>query len=131
MKMDLKHNSKFIPTLEFNITSATSKESNSADGAEFESLVYSIYFLTNFTATSVTISLLESDDNSTFTVVSSDDLIAKASDLIVTSGGGIKTVGYKGSKRYTKVKLTPAGTSIDVTTVIQAVFGNPLLAPTT
>jgi len=57
-------------------------------------------------------SLEESDDNSTFTAVAAADM--EGSFTAVSSGGGsntIQTVGYKGRKRYIRVKLTLAGTT--------------------
>lgn len=57
-------------------------------------------------------SLEESDDNSSFTAVAAADM--EGSFTAVSAGGGsntVQTVGYKGRKRYIRVKLTLSGTT--------------------
>lgn len=51
-------------------------------------------------------SVLESDDNSTFTTVAAGDLIGS---LAALATGVIQRVGYRGMKRYLKAKSTVTG----------------------
>jgi len=55
-----------------------------------------------------TISLLESDDNSSYSAVSSDDILGEAPEIDSNDDDTVFSFGYIGTKRYLKVKVTVA-----------------------
>lgn len=65
-----------------------------------------------------TLSLVESDDGSTFTAVAAADIIGAADNTIVTletgSAGLTYQLGYKGNKRYVSVLATERGTAVAI-----------------
>ena len=72
--------------------------------------------------------VLEADaTNGSFTSVADADLLGTESAITLTAAG-IKNVGYRGSKRYLKLRLYGLGTA---TAIVQAVadLGHPRLAP--
>lgn len=78
-------------------------------------------------------SLLESDDDSTYTTVAAGDLQGSFT-AIAASGQQNQAfqVGYKGSKRYLKVKVTVTGSPSTGAYIAAAIVkGNPRNAPAT
>lgn len=77
-------------------------------------------------------SLEESDDNSAFTAVAAADL--EGSFTAVSAGGGsntIQQVGYKGRKRYVRVKMTIAGATTGAGSSASILRGRPRHVGTT
>jgi len=61
---------------------------------------------------SLTFEVQESDDNSSFTAVSSDDLDGTEPVITAANDDQIHLIGYKGTKRYIRVSITAkTGTS--------------------
>lgn len=108
---------------------------NIVDRAGFDSLVYSIALGTNAgTAGTYTVLLEEGDsptlaDASTVTATSLSGSIANAS-WSYTDVNKTRKLGYTGSKRYTRMTITPASNSAAALVSVTAVLGNPAMAPT-
>lgn len=84
------------------------------DNANYDSLEYILMFgaMTDTDMTSVVL-LEESDDSgmSGATAVADDDLLGTELGAAVTfaNDGVVRSLGYKGSKRYTRITFTPTG----------------------
>lgn len=64
-----------------------------------------------------------------FTSVASADLIGDETALtLTTSAGKAKGIGYRGNKRYLKLRLYGTGTATALVAAV-AVLGNPAVAP--
>jgi hypothetical protein len=108
---------------------------NIVDRAGFDSLVYSIALGANAgTAGTYTVLLEEGNsptlaDASTVAAVDLNGSIANASwgfaDVNKT-----RKLGYTGSKRYTRMTVTPAGNAAAALVSVTAVLGNAVNAPT-
>lgn len=105
------------------------------DRAGYDSLVYSIALGTNAGAAGTYTVLLEEGNNSAL----SDASTVAAVDLngtIANASWGFADVnktrklGYTGSKRYTRMTITPAANVAAVLASVTAVLGNPVYAPT-
>lgn len=62
-----------------------------------------------------TVLVEDSADNSTFAAVADEDLISQGSGVPETNAGfqfddddEVRTIGYRGTKRYVRLKITPA-----------------------
>lgn len=64
----------------------------------------------------------------TFTSAASTDLIGTEDDITLGTGGGIDRVGYKGLKRYIKLRLYGTGTATAIVGAV-AVLSTPEAAP--
>lgn len=65
----------------------------------------------------------------TFTSVANGDLIGSEAALtLATAAGQAKSIGYRGNKRYLKLKLYGTGTATALVAA-NAVLGKPYLAP--
>jgi len=71
-------------------------------------------------------SVEESDDNSTFNAVAVPDLEGALANMTANS---VQRVGYKGSKRYIRAKLTLGGTTPAIDAAALVVRGLPHHAP--
>lgn len=105
------------------------------DRAGFDSLVYSISLGTNAGAAGTYAVLLEEGNNSalsdasTVAAVDLNGTIANAS-WAYTDVNKTRKLGYTGSKRYTRMTITPAANAAAVLASVTAVLGSPVYAPT-
>lgn len=77
-------------------------------------------------------SLEESDDDNTYTAVSASDLIGSSNLVAVTSTATdelVQQVGYKGTKRYIRPKITVAGATTGALSDAVVVKGDPANLP--
>lgn len=81
-------------------------------------------------ADTITPVITEADaTNGTFTSVANADLIGDETALtLATAAGQGKGIGYRGNKRYLKIKLYGLGTATAIVSAM-AVLGNPHKAP--
>jgi hypothetical protein len=85
------------------------------DHANYDSAMYVIHYGTMTDANATVVALLEESDDSGMsgaTAVGDDDLLgteAAAGAAAATDDLKIAKLGYKGSKRYTRLTLTPSG----------------------
>jgi len=111
-------------------TTVTGSSSNSTDRQGYESVTV-IVNLGTWTDGTFTPSLLESDDNSTFTAVAAADMMGAFT--AITSNANVNKcqwVGYKGGKRYTAVTITASGTTTGMVIGTTVVLGHPIHKPT-
>lgn len=105
------------------------------DRAGFDSLVYSIALGANAGTAGTYTVLLEEGNSPTLadaSTVSATDLngsIANAS-WVYTDVNKTRKLGYTGSKRYTRMTITPASNVAAVLASVTAILGNPVVAPT-
>jgi hypothetical protein len=108
---------------------------NIVDRAGYDSLVYSIALGANAgTAGSYTVLLEEGNsptltDASTVATTDMNGSIANAS-WAYTDVNKTRKLGYTGSKRYTRMTITPASNSAAALASVTAILGNPTVAPT-
>lgn len=77
-----------------------------------------------------TFELQESDDNSTFTAVSSDDMEGTAPVIDAGADGDqVYEMGYVGASRYLRVSVTVSGATSGATYGSSVVLYDPALAP--
>lgn len=69
-----------------------------------------------------TISLQESDDNTTFTNVATPDLIGT---LVVLTSNSVQRIGYKGIKRYVRAVTTVSGATTGGVYAATIIRGGP------
>lgn len=105
------------------------------DRRGFDSLTYLIALGSIADAdTTFTVLLEESDDSgmSGATAVADADLIGTEilSAFQFDSDNGCRKLGYKGTKRYTRLTITPANNASAALLSVMAVLGHPRLAPT-
>ncbi|CAH1662783.1 MULTISPECIES: hypothetical protein [Hyphomicrobiales] len=106
------------------------------DGLGFNSLVYAIVLGTLSDAdASYTVAIEESDAAGTgFTAV--DDKYLTGTEAVAgfdfTDDGETRKLGYRGSKRYTRLTITPTGADSGNSPIAAiAILGNPAVAPVT
>ena len=105
------------------------------DRAGYDALVYSIALGTNAGAAGTYTVLLEHGDIANLSdaaTVAAPDLngtIANAS-WAFTDVSKTRKLGYVGSKRYSRMTVTPAANVAAVLVSVTAVFGSPVNAPT-
>lgn len=108
---------------------------NIIDRAGFDSLVYSIALGANAGAAGTYTVLLEEGNSPTLadaSTVAATDLngsIANAS-WAFTDVNKTRKLGYTGSKRYTRMTITPASNSAAALASVTAILGNPVVSPT-
>jgi hypothetical protein len=108
---------------------------NIVDRAGFDSLVYSIALGANAGVAGSYTVLLEEGNSPTLadaSTVASTDMngsIANAS-WAYTDVNKTRKLGYTGSKRYTRMTITPASNAAAVLASVTAILGNPVNAPT-
>jgi len=108
---------------------ANGKLSAIVDRQGFESLEF-VYSAGTSASAADTINpiVLEADaTGDSFTSVANDDLLGTES-AITLSAAGSKKVGYKGNKRYTRLRLYGLGTATAIVGAV-AILGNPADAP--
>ena len=71
-------------------------------------------------------SVEESDDDSTFTAVAAADLLGSLADL---ASNVTQRVGYRGSKRYIRAKITVSGASTGAVDAALVIRGNAVQQP--
>ena len=76
------------------------------------------------------VNLQESDDDSIYTVVATNDLIGETIQMNSANSIEIRRVGYKGKKRYLRVELVSSGSPTATTVVANYVLSNPRSAAT-
>lgn len=119
----------------------TAKTGNTAitgtaiDRQGFESVEFVATLGTITTAgTQYAIEVQESDTTTSgdFTAVADVDLLGTEADasFVDSEIGTSKKIGYVGSKRYVRVKVTPSGNTGESTFGVVAVLGHPALTPT-
>jgi len=116
------------------ITDNTVQVGTSIDHQGFDSKVYSMHYgAINDAGLSVTPLLEESDDDVTFTAVADNDMNSTeaAETVDETADNTIRTLGYIGGKRYSRLTLTPAGNAADLFLSASCIQSNPWIAPTT
>lgn len=130
---DLVNNVKVVPAIvPGTYKSAADPTGVAVDLQGFESATLVIQAATVTDAQTLTVE--ESDDNSTYTTVADDDFVGgkTAGDAFKAVAAAeddvCRKVGYKGTKRYLKVGSTGAGATGAVYGVI-AVLGHPRHAP--
>lgn len=93
-------------------------------GASGDTLSGSVYW---------TLSLTESDDNSSYTAVTSGDIASGSASIVIDSGSEddqAYVMGYTGSKRYVKAVITKTGTHTNGTPFcVVALKGHASLQP--
>ncbi len=104
------------------------------DRLGYNSLVYAIVTGTLSDANATYTVLLEEsdDDDSNFTAVADEHLTGTeaAAGFNYADDGEIRKLGYRGSKRYTRLTITPAGADDgDSPIAAIAILGNPAVAP--
>lgn len=98
-------------------------------GFNSASVVYSTGAIGGTTSPTFTFELQESDDNATFTAVSTTD--RRGSSPVVTTANTTSQVGYIGNKRYIRAILkTVSGTSPTLDCSANVLLGHPTVAPT-
>lgn len=131
---DLKSNIYPVSLLDIQDLGSTDTVSDYVDLTLYESVVFVV---TNGTLTGAdannyaTITLEESDTtaDADFSTVSSDDMIGSFS-VKNTTAAEKQFVGYKGGKRYVRVKVDFTGTGITSGYWhVEAIVGNPAHAP--
>lgn len=135
MLRDLMNNVHLKPVLapKAAVTDNTAQVGTSVDCQGYESVTYAIITgtLSDSDAT-FTVLLEESSDDSSYSAVADADLIgteALASFTFADDGECFK-IGYKGSKRYTRLTITPANNTGNLFVAAIAVLGCPRVAPT-
>lgn len=105
------------------------------DRAGYESLTYLIQTGTLADAAATWTALLEESDDSGMSgaaAVDDKDLIGIEVLASFTQAGDGKCfkLGYKGSKRYTRLTITPSGNAGNAPISAMALLGHPAIAPT-
>jgi hypothetical protein len=103
------------------------------DRQGFSSLTYAIAtgILADADAT-FTVLLEESDvSGSGFAAVADGDLIGTeaAASFTFANDGVTRTLGYRGSKRFTRLTITPAANTGSAPIAAMAILGHPVIAP--
>lgn len=118
----------------FNAAAGTTAFAGSAiDTLGFNSVLFAV--AANYSATDTatyTLSVQDSDDNSTFTAVDDDKFIIGPSAPL-SGAANVQKIGYIGARRYVKLVVTPsdAATSTNVITVSAlAILQSPEIMPT-
>lgn len=88
-------------------TGVTTTPSIDCDG--FDSAHFTIATNTGTVASGMTYKITESDDNSTFTDAPTTSVVDDGSTLTASKA---KRVAYVGNKRYAKLELTPAASTV-------------------
>jgi len=78
-----------------------------------------------------TISLEESDDNTTFSTVAASNLLGSAPTITAPDDDKVFRFGYVGGKRYVRVKTTVSGATSGGTYGAIVLRGYPIHAPVT
>ena len=108
---------------------ANGKLSSIIDRQGYESLEFVYSSGTSASqADTITPIVLEADaTGDSFTSVANDDLLGTESALTLSAAGS-KKVGYKGNKRYVRLRLYGLGTATAIVSAV-AIQGNPYDAP--
>lgn len=104
------------------------------DRQGFDALTYAISTGTLADADATFAVLLEECDTSggTYTAVADADLLGTeaAASFTFADDGVTRTLGYRGSKRYTRLTITPSGNAGSAPIAAVAILGHPATAPT-
>lgn len=132
---DLKNNIDFKISFNETLSGTTPSTPAAVDRTGFDTVTYvvSTGAVTDAgTAAGIVFELQESDDNSTYTAVADADLIGSETDLSILldteDNVVIGKLGYKGSKRYTKLVAT-GSTGTNAVVLAHAILGMPSTAP--
>jgi hypothetical protein len=120
-------------------TTGTGRTSGPLDRRGYESAVFSIHYgAITATAATVTPTILEGDTTGgSFTSVADDDLEGTESAAAIAAGtprasgtnmNVTKRIGYKGVKRYLKIKIVPTATAASPVGA-DLILGHPNQAP--
>ena len=117
----------------FNAAAGTTAFAGSAiDTLGFNSVLFAATANYSETDTATyTLSMQDSDDNSTFTAVDDKFIIGPSAPL--SGAANVQKIGYTGARRYVKLVVTPsdAATSTNVITVSAlAILQSPEIMPT-
>ncbi len=133
---DLKSNLKVVKVIDpaAAITDNTAQVGAKIDHQGFDSALY--YWHQGEVADAdmtLTPLLEESDDNVNFDAVDDADLIGTEAGETTDEDAddSIRTLGYKGGKRYTRLTLTPANNTGDLFLSAGVILGHPYIAPIT
>ena len=114
------------------IGSNTNTDGDLIDTQGFDSVEFVIQSgtVTDGTYTPV---ILEGDNADGSDLAASTQLLgtAAAATFVAADDNAVKRIGYKGHKRYVKLRLTSTGVATGGSLGATAVLGNPKLAPTT
>lgn len=120
-------------------TTGTGRTSGVIDRRGYDSLVFAAeYGAITATAATMTLTVLEGDTTGgSFASVADDDLLGTEADASIAAGTPrasgtnmhiAKKIGYKGVKRYLKVKVVPTSTAASPVSVL-AIMGHADQAP--
>lgn len=104
------------------ITSNTTTNGTGVDLKGFESCDFAIASGT-LTDGSYAVTVQESDDNSTFADAAAVDLLGSNPSFASTDDNVLKTVGYRGSKRYVRIKVVSTSVTTGGTVAAVAIRG--------
>jgi len=109
---------------------ANGKLSSAIDRRGFDSVEFAFHSGASATvADTITPVVLEANaTGDSFTSVADADLIGNEAPLTLTAAGVGKRIGYRGNKRYLKLRLYGTGTATAIVAA-QAILGNPSRAP--
>lgn len=114
------------------VTDNTAQAGQFVDHANYGSAEYVILTgsLADADAT-FTVSMTEGDDTASMTAVDDNDLIGLESEASFTfeDDNSQFKLGYRGSKRYTQLTITPANNSGNAFLAAVCILGNPKKAP--
>jgi len=117
------------------VTDNTAQVSQIIDRQGFDSLVFAIATGTLSDADATTVVLVEDGDNSAL----SDAAAVSDANLIGTEllaafqfddDNETRKIGYKGSKRYVRLTITPSANTGNIPLCALAILGHPRLGPT-
>jgi hypothetical protein len=104
------------------------------DRQGFDSLSYAVSAGVLADADATFACLLEEADavGGPFTAVADADLLGTeaAASFTFADDGVVRTLGYRGSKRYTRLTITPSGNAGSAPIAAVAILGHPATAPT-
>lgn len=116
------------------ITDNTTRVGTVVDLVGFDALKFSIAIgaLADADAT-FTVLVEDSDDNVTYAPVADNFLLGTEAQASFTfaDDNGQRSIGYKGSKRYVRLTITPANNTGSAVFGVTAILGYALNAPTT
>lgn len=129
MQSDLKNDTKAIKSLAPAALTDGTVLGTVVDLLHYRSAIV-IFDIGAWTDGTHTPSLVESDDDSSYTAVAAGDMIGT---LAAVSGAGgqnaVQSVGYKGTKRYIKPKVVTASSTVGAVIGAVAVKGHPEILP--
>lgn len=122
------------------VSDNTASVGQSIDGRGYDSVSYLIAIGSVADADATfTVLLEESADNSTFSAVADADMVSQTSGTAPETAAGfqydddneVRKIGYIGTKRYTRLTITPANNASAAVLAAMAVLSRPSRSPVT